>query len=671
MKLDPITLEVLNHKLTAIAEEMCLTLQRTGKTLYVKETADFACAIADLDGKFFAYPNDMGVSGFVGLDCLPTIGAVGALSEGDVIITNDPYRSEGLATQLPDVQVIAPFFSEGKIIAYGWAFLHASDLGGNVPSSISPRNNTIYQEGLQIAPLKLLDQGRWNTTLLTLLRNNVRDPDSMVGDLNAMVAALEKGRRRVSEVIAQHGAAQFLQAQSDLLEYSERRAIDVLRRIPEQSYTFTDYLDDEAGVGWPVRIKLTLKRDRDQVALDFTGTDVQSHYALNIASNGKPHSWVVLRLLIFICSLDDSIPINYGLVRPIRVRSQPGSLVYAVRPAAVGVRHASAVRVSDTLNGALALALPEVMPAASGGTIVPVVVAEAKADGSNNVQVVEPLVGGTDARKGADGTDGRDSSISNLSNNPVEAVEAELGIRILRYGLRPDSGGPGQWRGGCGQVLKFELRSETAELLARGMERLRYQPWGAAGGWPGLPMEVMLNPDHPQAQRIETINVLALQQGDVIEFRTPGGGGWGDPLQRPVAHVQQDLILGLVSPAYAHRYYGVVVNADGTIDAEQTAQRRQSRKIASKATVAQIHHGAFRQWWDSVLPEAQLDTLIQVLFQAPPIARYRLRNAFFQEVFGSDHIHAVRDYQSVASATIQQAVTPAIERLQQQFFPIK
>ena len=667
MKLDPITLEVLNHKLTAIAEEMCLTLQRTGKTLYVKETADFACAIADLDGKFFAYPNDMGVSGFVGLDCLPTIEAVGELAEGDVIITNDPYRSQGLATHLPDVQVIAPFFSEGKIIAYGWAFLHASDLGGNVPSSISPRNNTIYQEGLQIAPLKLLEQGRWNTTFLTLLRNNVRDPDSMVGALNAMVAALEKGRHRVNEVIAQHGVGQFLQAQSDLLEYSERRASDVLRSIPEQSFTFTDYLDDEAGVGWPLRIKLTLTRQGDQVMLDFTGTDIQSHYALNIASNGKPHSWVVLRLLIFICSLDDSIPINYGIVRPIRVNSQAGSLVYAVRPAAVGVRHASAVRVSDSLNGALALALPELMPAASGGTIVPVVVAEAKADGSNNVQVVEPLVGGTGARKGADGTDGRDSSISNLSNNPVEAVEAELGIRILRYGLRPDPGGPGQWRGGCGQVLRFELLSEAAELLARGMERLRYQPWGAMGGLPGMPMEVVLNPDTTKAQAIATINVLALQQGDVIEFRTPGGGGWGDPLQRPVEAVQQDVRLGLVTVEHALENYGVVMNADGSVNIEQTDTQRQSRQANNAAVLTQINHGAFRQWWDSVLPEAELDSLIQVLFNAPPIARNRLRNSFFQAVFGEDHMHAVRNYQSQAAAPLQQAAHQALKRLQQQF----
>src|SRR5699024_4524934 len=356
-----------------------------------------------------------------------------------------------------------------------------------------------------------------------------------------------------------------------------------------------------------------------------------------------------------------------GIVRPIRVNSQAGSLVYAVRPAAVGGRHASAVRVSDSLNGALALALPELMPAASGGTILPVVVAEAKADGSNNVQVVEPLVGGTGARKGADGTDGRDSSISNLSNNPVEAVEAELGIRILRYGLRPDSGGPGQWRGGCGQVLRFELLSEAAELVARGMERLRYQPWGAMGGLPGMPMEVVLNPDTAKAQAIATINVLALQQGDVIEFRTPGGGGWGDPLQRPVEAVQQDVRLGLVTVEHALENHGVVMNADGSVNIEQTDTQRQSRQANNAAVLTQINHGAFRQWWDSVLPEAELDSLIQVLFNAPPIARNRLRNSFFQAVFGEDHMHAVRNYQSQAAAPLQQAARQALKRLQQQF----
>ncbi len=160
MKLDPVTLAILGNKLAAISEEMCLTLQRTGRTLYVKETADFACALAGLDGRFFAYPRSIGVSGFVGLECGPTIEAVGKLEPGDVILTNDPYRSEGLATHLPDLHMIEPYFHEGRIVAYGWCFVHCSDVGGRVPSSISPVNTEIFQEGLRIPPVKLMKRGK-------------------------------------------------------------------------------------------------------------------------------------------------------------------------------------------------------------------------------------------------------------------------------------------------------------------------------------------------------------------------------------------------------------------------------------------------------------------------------------------------------------------------------
>ncbi|CAM5212804.1 hypothetical protein CDEF62S_06304 [Castellaniella defragrans] len=224
MKLDPVTLEILGHKVTALTEEMCLTLQRTGRTLYVKETADFCCAMAGLDGKFFAYPRNMGVSGFVGLDCLATIQAVGPLEPGDVIITNDPYLSKGLATHLTDIQTIAPYFHEGRVVAYGWAFLHASDVGGRVPSSISPTNTEIFQEGLQIPPLKLVRKGVLNEDVVAFLNANSRTPDANLGDIKAMLAALATGSKRIAQIIARHGGPVLLQAQEDLQEYSALRA---------------------------------------------------------------------------------------------------------------------------------------------------------------------------------------------------------------------------------------------------------------------------------------------------------------------------------------------------------------------------------------------------------------------------------------------------------------
>src|SRR3954465_6442893 len=220
MRLDPVTLEILGNKVAAATEEMCFTLQRTGRTLYVKETADFACALAGLDGTFFAYPRSIGVSGFVALDCMPAIKAFGVLVPGDASFSNDPYRSAGLATHLPDLHLIEPYFHEGRIVAYGWAFVHCSDVGGRVPSSISPTNREIFQEGLQVPPVKLVRAGSINEDVQLLFMANTRTPDANMGDIPPMLPALAAGRRRVETLISQHGVETFLESQQDLLDYA-------------------------------------------------------------------------------------------------------------------------------------------------------------------------------------------------------------------------------------------------------------------------------------------------------------------------------------------------------------------------------------------------------------------------------------------------------------------
>src|SRR4051812_16483030 len=233
MRLDPITLEILNNKVSSVAEEAGFTVQRTGRTLYVKETADFATALATLDGRFFAYPNAIGVSGFIDLDCGPTIRAVKDLKPGDVIITNHPYQSEGLVTHIPDLHLVVPYFYDGQLVCFGWSFLHSSDMGGRVPGSISPSNSEIYQEGLLIPPIKLCIEGRMNEDLISLIRTNCRTPDDNIGDLQAMLAAHKVAERRVSELIEQHGLDTFMQAQDDLIRYAAIKAREVLRRLPD------------------------------------------------------------------------------------------------------------------------------------------------------------------------------------------------------------------------------------------------------------------------------------------------------------------------------------------------------------------------------------------------------------------------------------------------------
>ncbi len=624
MKLDPLTLEILGNKLAAASEEMCLTLQRVGRTLYVKETADFACALAGLDGRFFAYPRSIGVSGFVGLDCLPTIKAVGELEPGDVIFTNDPYRSSGLSTHLPDLHVIAPCFHEGRIVAYAWAFVHCSDVGGRVPSSISPTNSEIYQEGLQVPPLKLVRRGEIDPVVELLFRANSRTPDANMGDIRAMLAAMEVGRKRVERVIAQHGAADFLAAQDDLRDYAEARARAALAGLPDGAWRFEDYLDSDVVSDLPVRLAVTVRLEGGGITIDFTGTDPQLAAAMNIPSAGLVHPWLTLRVMAMVATIDPTVPLNAGLQRPIRMIAPEGTVVNPVRPAAVGVRHAACVRVNDLINGALGQAAPHVMTAANSGMIVPVVVAEPDGRGGRNVQVIEPMTGGTGARFGADGTDGRDPSISNLANNPVETVEAELAVEIERYALRQDSAGPGQWRGGAGLELTFRIGAEGSMVLARGMERAVFRPWGMAGGAPGAPAELTILRQDAPAEALTRIDVLELKAGDRVRLSTAGAGGYGHPYDREPAQVLEDVAQGLVSSEAAARDYGVVV-VHGAVDEAATAARRATR-------VPLDGNGPERTRWQAVFGAGDMTRFTAALAALPLARRQPVRRAVYDAV---------------------------------------
>ncbi|MEU4827670.1 hydantoinase B/oxoprolinase family protein [Actinomadura sp. NPDC023710] len=629
MTLDPVTLEIVGNKLTALAEEMCLTLQRTSRSLYVKETADFCCALAGLDGGFVAYPRGIGVSGFVGLNVLTAVEAAGPLDPGDVIITNDPYTSGGLATHLTDIQLIEPYFHEGRLVGYGWAFIHCSDIGGRVPSSLSPVNDEIFQEGLRIPPVKLVRAGEPSRDVEAFLTANTRTPDANLGDVRAMRAALATGRDRLADVMAQHGAGTVLAAQEDLVAYTAEKARAALARLGDGTHRFVDYLDDDVVSRVPVRVSVTATLTGGRLHLDFTGTDPQVPAAFNIASLGRVHAWITTRVLALICTLDPEIALNTGLIAPIEVTAPEGSVVNAVHPAAVGVRHAAASRVNDALGGALGLAAPSVLPAAGSGLVVPVVVAEHGPDGEN-VQVLEPMVGGTGARDGADGVDGRDSGISNLSNNPVETVETEIGVEILRYGLRHDSGGAGRWRGGCGLELSFRVRGTGTRLLARGLERMRFRPWGVAGGRPGLPTRLVLNAGTERERILDKIDMLPLDDGDVVTLLTSGAGGYGDPLLRAPQAVLADVRRGMVSVAGAGRDYGVVLAAGGlAIDTDATLRERASRAGAAESGA---EFGPERAAWESVFPTDLVDRLVAALFRHPAAHRSRLRSQAYARV---------------------------------------
>jgi N-methylhydantoinase A/oxoprolinase/acetone carboxylase beta subunit/N-methylhydantoinase B/oxoprolinase/acetone carboxylase alpha subunit len=627
-------LEVFRNRATAATEEMGITLQRAGRTLYVKETADYGTALATPQGKFFAFPVGVGVAGFVDLDCGPTIARLSELAPGDVVITNHPYASGGLATHTPDIQLLRPYFAEGEIVAWGWCFIHSADIGGKVPSSVSPTNTELYQEGLLIPPTRLVRAGKINTEFLELYRANCRTPDLNVGDLHAMLAALEVGAQRVAGMVARHGHDGFLARQRDLIGYAEAKGRAAFRHLPDGHYSFADYLDNDGFSPVPVRIQLDMQVRDGTLDLDYTLTDPQTRAPFNVASARRLHPWLTLRFLAYAVTRVPDCPVNSGVFRNLSGRLRKGTLVDPEFPAPTGVRAAAGVRCYDVVNGVLAGADPGFMPGAAGGNIVPLVLVEPTADGAGDkVTVVQFLVGAMGGRAGADGVDGRDPSFTNMANNPIETIEAETSVQVLHYGLRPDSGGAGTWRGGCGQSITFRVLVPGCRLLARGLERLRFPPWGLAGGEPGAPARVLLNPGTDRERDLGKLDVVELSEGDVVAALMPGAGGYGPPAGRDPARVAADVADGLVSAAAAAEVYRVTLTGDLSVDAAATRRARAGlRRDPDMGAASRFAYGAERDAWERVFTPARMARMNAALGRLPLQRRQARRAALFAAV---------------------------------------
>ncbi|MEM9475244.1 MAG: hydantoinase B/oxoprolinase family protein [Pseudomonadota bacterium] len=625
MSLDPVLLEILQTQMQAVTEEMAITLSRTARSTYVKDAADFATALVNADGKFFCYPANMGVSGFLDLDCSVAIGAIPDLVPGDVIITNHPYLSGGLSTHMPDLQLIKPYFHGDRIVCYGWDFIHSADIGGGVPSSISPGFTELFQEGLQIPPMKLVKAGELNRDFEAIYRANCRVPDLNLGDIKAMLAALTVGERRVADLIDRHGVEVFEAAQVATVDYARQKALEVQRRIPDGTYVFWDYMDDDYATQIPIRIRCEMTVSDGHVHLDFTGSDPQVIAAYNVPTGGLRHPWLTLKLMHLIGSYDPTAPLNYGLFENISVHVPKGTVLNPEFPAAVGVRHATAIRINDAVVGAIASALPGLIPAPSGGTVVPTVIAEQNPQtGSRSVVVVQSLVGGTGARDGSDGVDGRDSGLANLYNTPLERSEADTDVVVEVYGLRPDSGGAGRWRGGTGLEMRMLIKRAGTAVLGRGLERFVFRPWGVAGGGPGAVCRVILNHGLSTERELGKLDMYVAEAGDRITILTAGGGGYGDPFTRDPAAVLRDVVAGFVSVEAAARDYGVAV-ADGAIDVAATTALR-----ADRVAPADFNFGPEREAWERVFDDATLCGLSERLLKLPATIRAQTRRRMIE-----------------------------------------
>ncbi len=628
MKLDPILLEILNNKVSAAADEMYFALKRASRSIYVKEAADFATAILDVDGLLFAHPPSATFNFLIDTNYIDTIRAVPDVEPGDVIFTNDPYSSNGLSTHLPDLHLIRPYFHRGQIVAYGWCFVHCTDIGGAVPSSIAPSLNEIFQEGLRVPPMKLVKKGVHNKDLFSLIMANNRTPDVNMGDIKAMLGSLETGAQRVADIIERHGVGDFLACQKDLQDYTAIKARDVFRRIPDGTYEFWDYMDDDMISAIPLRMRVKLTVSDGRINIDLTDTDPQVAASYNVPTMGQRNYWITFRLTSFLTTYDQTMAKNAGLYRSITVTNPPGTVMNAEFPDACGNRAAPGRRVADAINGALLTAQPGLLPAPSGGISTPFALAEYEADGAKRtVQVIQPMRGGMGALEGQDGVDGRDNSMNNMQNHPLETVEADSGVLIRQYDLRADSGGPGKWRGGVGQVITAEILRDGSTVLARGMERLRFPSFGVFGGNPGKSVRAFLNRGRPDERELSKIDQLPVKAGDLVTFLMPGGGGYGDAYERDPGKVLNDVDLGFVSRAAAAQDYGVVIKR-GAIDEAATKKLRQGRVKANVR--ADFDFGPEREAWEAVFDDATMRTLNRRLYALPKSVRQSLRRRIFE-----------------------------------------
>lgn len=581
MKAERVQLEILRNRFMGIVRELGHVIRNAGHTVFVKETADFGAYLVSREGEVFMTPDDMGIFITIGTPMRGAIEAIGDYQEGDVCLTNDPEGSRGMVTHLPDLFMWRPVFVSGRLLCFVFCFIHATDVGGLVPGSVSPTAEDQFQEGLIVPPSKLYRAGQLNEELLALVLANSRAPELNRGDLRAEVAGLTVAARRMQDLAERYGAEVVDWAIEAVLAYSEEQARAIISKVPDGAYRFCDYLEaDFTKPRLPIRIKLELTVDGSEMRLDFSGTDPQVPLALNLATQGTDgHNMIVPALVNYFRTVQPDITYNSGMMRPVKITAPRGSLLNPAPRAPVGARQATMFRVPEVIMGALAQAVPAQIPACGAGQgAIMFVSAIDFEDGERRVSIVQPLIGGSGARPEMDGTDGVDFVAGFYRNIPAEVLESDMPLLVERYALRDNATAAGRTRGGSGLDYAIRVLSPQATATCRGMDRVRFRPWGRAGGHAGTQGFARLISGAGDVRELGKIDRVELQPGDLLEIGTPCGAGYGSPLERRAELVLSDVLEGFVSPAAAREIYGVAIK-DGELDAAETAALRDRLRL--------------------------------------------------------------------------------------------
>jgi N-methylhydantoinase B len=568
--IDPITLEVVRHALSSIADEMALVVMRSAYSSVVRDTMDYSTALCDAQGEVVA----QGLTLAVQLGSFPDImGRIvgeyhNRLAPGDVLIANDPYGAGG--QHLPDLYVIKPIFAEGHLRGYAATMAHHSDVGGIAPGSVAIHATEIYQEGLRLPLLKLYEAGRPNEALFGVIERNTRIPTHVLGDIRAQLAACRVAEAGLMQLVGKHGAEALEAYLGELHEQAERQIREEIARIPDGSYSCEDFIDGVGDAPERVRIAVEVRIAGDEITLDFTGSSPQVEAAINCPV-AMVHSAAYCAVR---CIAQRDLPNCQGYMRPVRFIVPPGTIINPVEPAACGARGVVGYRVFDAIMGAFAQVVPERVIAGSDGG--PILFSVGGRHRGRPFVLTEVLVGTWGGRAGLDGVEGISNPAANLSNAPVEIIESELPLQVTRYGLVPDSGGPGEFRGGLAFLREFRFLAESSEFTLRA-DRRRHPPYGVADGRPGAPSENrFVDADGERLLPTMPMRAYRARRGDLFRVVSAGGGGFGRPFARDPARVLADVREEKVSVAAAREQYGVVIDPESlTLDLEATRRLRE------------------------------------------------------------------------------------------------
>jgi N-methylhydantoinase B len=568
LDVDPVTLDIIENALRNARVEMDATLFRTAMSPGIREQGDAFPMIANVEGKMVVGQFGSFIHGFMeAFD--------GVLEEGDMIFTNDPYSCGAAVSHLNDWLVLKPIFKDGRHLCWAAHFGHMTDIGGKVPGSLPIDAREIFEEGVAVPPVKIFRKGELQEDIIRIVLRNSRMPHWNKGDFNGVIAACNMAERRCIEIAERFGDDVFYSAMDELLARNCRAMTRLIQdTVPETKQVFEDYIcDDGMGMG-PYKIRCAMWREGDKVIFDFDGTDPQSSGSINFLLNEEMFKMFCGTFMISV--FDPQILFNDGFYDFMEVRIPEGCMLKPRRPAALSCRTHALGRIFDVISGLLGQGNPEFLCAA-GFSDSPHLMYSGYDKEGEWYQLFQIGFGGIPGRPMGDGPDGH-SLWPGFTNVPNEYIEAYFPLRIETYETIPDSGGPGQNRGGNGIRMGYRFL-EDGQISIHDDRWLTY-PWGVNGGLPGgRGSNVLVRVDGTQEQLPSKCDRIEVKEGDILYYNTWGGGGAGDPYDREPERVGKDVERGLVTAEGARRY-GVVCDAAGVVDADATERLRSELRAA-------------------------------------------------------------------------------------------